>query len=47
MADDKASRPYPPRWVMIYLLVLLLALIVWVILDVIHGGPPWSHHWNW
>ncbi len=45
MADDKPGKPYPPRWVMIYLLVLALALIVWTILAALHGGPPWERHW--
>ena len=45
MADSKASKPYPPRWVMIYLLVLGLCAIVWIILCVMHGGTPWTHHW--
>ena len=44
MADDKPGKPYPPRWAMIYLLVIVLALIVWIILDVLHGGPPWGPH---
>lgn len=44
MADDKPSKPYPPRWAMIYMLILALALIVWIILDVLHGGPPWGPH---
>jgi len=35
-----------PRWVQIYIAFLLLALIVWIILDVLHGGPPWTHHWT-
>ena len=38
MADDKPGKPYPPRWAMIY----ILALIVWIILDVLHGGRPWG-----
>src|SRR6476646_3571849 len=38
MADDKPGKPYPPRWAMIY----TLALIVWIILDVLHGGRPWG-----
>ena len=40
MADDKPSQLYPPRWAMIYMLVLILTLIAWIILDVLHGGPP-------
>ena len=28
---------------MIYMLAIGLCLIVWIILDVLHGGPPWSH----
>ncbi len=39
------GKPYPPRWAQIYMLLLLLALIVWIVLDVLHGGPPWSHPW--
>ena len=45
MADDKPGKPYPPRWVMIHLLVLALVLIVWIVLDALHGGPPWERHW--
>lgn len=45
MADNKPGKPYPPRWAMIYMLVLILGLIVWIILDALHGGPPWSRHW--
>jgi hypothetical protein len=45
MADSKPSRPYPPRWINVYLLALGLCLLVWIILDVLHGGPPWSHPW--
>ena len=45
MADGKPSKPYPPRSIKIYLLVLGLCLLVWIILDVLHGGPPWSHPW--
>ena len=37
------GKPYPPRWVQIYMLFLILAAIVWIILCVLHGGPPWSH----
>ena len=40
MTDHQPSRPYPPRWVSIYLLVLGLGLIVWIILDVMHGAFP-------
>ena len=47
MADDKPSKPYAPRWAWIYYLVFVLAFIVWIILDVLHGGPPWSHPWHW
>jgi hypothetical protein len=42
MADDKPSKLYPPRWAMIYMLVLVLALIAWIILDVLHGVHPGS-----
>jgi hypothetical protein len=34
------SRP----WVRTYLLVFALAFIVYIILDIVHGGPPWSGH---
>ena len=37
------GKPYPPRWAMIYMMVLILAAIVWIILCVLHGGTPWSH----
>jgi hypothetical protein len=40
MADGKPGKPYPPRWAMIYLMVLILCLIVWIILDVMHGVRP-------
>jgi hypothetical protein len=46
MADGKPSKPYP-RWAWIYYLVFVLGFIVWIILDVLHGGPPWSHPWHW
>jgi hypothetical protein len=39
------AKPYPPRWVWIYMVVLLLGLLVWGILCVLHGGPPWTHPW--
>jgi hypothetical protein len=39
------GKPHPPRWAQIYMLLILLALIVWIILDVLHGGPPWYRHW--
>ena len=42
-ADDQ--RTNLPRWVVIYAMVLLLCLLVYVILDVIHGGPPWNGRW--
>lgn len=45
MAVNGQSKPYPPRWVMIYLLVLALCLTVWAILCIVHGGPPWTHPW--
>lgn len=45
MADDKAGQAISPRWVMIYMMVLILALVVWIILAAIHGGPPWGRHW--
>ena len=37
------GKPDPPRWVMIYMLVLALGLIVWIILAVLHGGPLMVH----
>jgi hypothetical protein len=43
--ESGTGKPYPPRWVMIYMLVLVLAAIVWIILSVLHGGPPWYRHW--
>lgn len=45
MADDRPSKPYPPRWAMIYMLVLVLSAIAWIILCVLHGGTPWTHPW--
>lgn len=45
IADDKPDKPYPPRWVAIYILVLLLGVIVWIILVVAHGGTPWTRPW--
>ena len=38
------GKPYLPRWVQFYVLFLILAIIVWIILDVMHGGPPWGPH---
>jgi len=40
MADDKPSKPFPPRWAMIYMLVLILAAIVWIILAACTGIRP-------
>ncbi len=45
MADHKPSKPYPPRWAIIYLLVFILCAIVWIILGALHEGPPWERHW--
>jgi hypothetical protein len=45
MADSNAGKPHPPRWAMIYMLVLAICAIVWVILVVVHGGTPWTRHW--
>jgi hypothetical protein len=45
MGKPDVGRPYLPRWVVIYTVVLLLCLLVYVILDVIHGGPPWNGRW--
>lgn len=41
----RQAKPYPPRWVKFYMLFLLTALIVWIILNAIHSGPPWVCHW--
>ena len=43
MADSRPTNPGPPRWAVIYTVVLLLCLLVWVILCILHGGPPWTH----
>ncbi len=32
MADHKPGKPYPPRWAMIYMLVIVLCAIAWIIL---------------
>lgn len=45
MGKPDAGKPYLPRWVVIYTVVLLLCLLVYVILDVIHGGPLWNGRW--
>ena len=45
IGKSDTGRPYPPRWAMIYMLVLVLCLLVWIILAVMHGGPPWYRHW--
>jgi hypothetical protein len=45
MADSKLDKPYPPRWAMIYLLVLMLCAVVWIILCAVYGGTPWTHPW--
>jgi hypothetical protein len=37
------NKPYPPRWVTIYALLIMLALIVYVVLDVLHHGPVRGH----
>ena len=39
------NKSDPPRWVAIYTLIILLALIVYVVLDVLHHGPPWNGNW--
>ena len=39
------GKPYPPRWAVIYALVLVLCAVVWIIRCVIHGDTPWTHHW--
>jgi hypothetical protein len=39
------GRPEPPRWWKTYMVVLLLGLLAYIVLDVMHGGPPWEHHW--
>lgn len=45
IADGKPDKPYPPRWVTIYILVLPVSVIVWIILVVMHGGTPWTRPW--
>jgi hypothetical protein len=44
VANNKPGKPYPPRWAMIYMLILMLCLMAWVIIATVHGGPPWEHH---
>jgi hypothetical protein len=44
MANGSTHEPYPPRWAMIYMLAFMLALLAWIIICVVHGGPPWEHH---
>ncbi len=44
MGKPDTGKPYPPRWAMIYMLVLMLGAIVWIILCALHGGPPWGPH---
>jgi hypothetical protein len=34
------GRPGPPLWAQIYMWFLILAVIVWIILCALHGGPP-------
>jgi hypothetical protein len=44
VGNDRQGKPYPPRGVMIYMLIFMLCLIAWVIIVAVHGGPPWEHH---
>ena len=44
MAKSHTGKPYPPRWAMIYMLVLVRCLLVRIILAVTHGDPPWYRH---
>jgi hypothetical protein len=39
-SKDKASKPYPPRWAMIYFLVLGV-VFVWGCLIRLHGYRQW------
>lgn len=39
-SEDKPSQPWPPRWAMIYFLVLG-AVIVWGGLVALHGYRQW------
>jgi len=43
VASNKPGKPYPPRWAMIYMMIFMLCLIAWVIINAVHGGPPWEH----
>jgi hypothetical protein len=45
MAKPPQRADLSRRWVRIYLLFFVLAFIVYIILDVLHGGPPWIHPW--
>ena len=45
MGKTDAPKTNFPRWAAIYTVVLLLCLLVYVILDVMHGGPPWNGRW--
>jgi len=45
MGKTDAPKTNFPRWAAIYTVVLLLCLLVYVILDVIHGGPPTNGRW--
>lgn len=44
MANSTTHKPYPPRWAMIYMLLIALVVVAWIIICAVHGGPPWEHH---
>jgi hypothetical protein len=45
MANSQTGKPFPPRWAVIYTLAVVLCAVVWVVLVVVFGGTPWTHHW--
>jgi hypothetical protein len=45
MGKTDAPKTALPRWVKIYTVVLLLCLAVYVVLDIVHNGPPWNGQW--
>ncbi len=45
MGKTDAPKTKVPRWAVIYTVVFLLCLLVYVILDILHGGPPWNGRW--
>jgi hypothetical protein len=45
MANSQAGKPFPPRWAVIYTLAIVICALAWVILVVVFGGTPWTHHW--